>query len=119
MTEKRRVKFGILFKKNCIYWLLAVPHYADLLEEEVHTSDEEEGLSKPQSGLVKSCDGWQKEMTRWVQEEWVHSDSHNSDLDGEGLGNVMYGHQQSKWLPRSLELLFGGRKEVDVDEQLR
>ena len=31
----------------------------------------------------------------------------------------MYGRQRSKWLPRSLELLFGGRKEVDVDEQLR
>ena len=69
--------------------------------------------------LVKSHDGWRKEMTRWVQEEWAHSDSHNSDSDGEGLGNVMYGHQWSKWLPRSLELLFGGRKEVDVDEQLR
>jgi hypothetical protein len=25
----------------------------------------------------------------------------------------------SKWLPRSLELLFAGRKESDVDEQLR
>ena len=58
-------------------------------------------------------------MTRWVQEEWAHSDSHNLDSDGEGLGNVMYGHQWSKWLPRSLELLFGGQKEVDVDEQLR
>ena len=31
----------------------------------------------------------------------------------------MYGHQQSKWLPRSLELLFGGQKEVAMDEQLR
>jgi hypothetical protein len=30
-----------------------------------------------------------------------------------------YGPQQSRWLPRSIELLFGGRKEVDVDEQLR
>jgi hypothetical protein len=43
----------------------------------------------------------------------------DSDSDGEELGNVMYGRQRSKWLPRSLELLFGGRKEVDVDEQLR
>jgi hypothetical protein len=32
---------------------------------------------------------------------------------------VTYGHQQSKWLPRSLELLFAGRKETDVDKQLR
>ena len=28
-------------------------------------------------------------------------------------------HQQLKWLPRSLELLFGGQKEVAMDEQLR
>ena len=56
-------------------------------------------------------------MRKWVQEEWVCSD--NSDSDGEELGNAMYGHQQLKWLPRSLELLFGGQKEVTVDEQLR
>ena len=49
------------------------------------------------------------------EEEQAQSD----DSDGEGLGNVMYGRQQSKWLPRSLELLFGDQKEVDVDEQLR
>jgi len=46
----------------------------------------------------------------------VHSDS---DSDDEELANSMYGRQRSRWLPRSLELLFGGRKEVDVDEQLR
>ena len=54
-------------------------------------------------------------MGKWVQEERVCSD--NSDSDNEELGNAMYGHQQSKWLPRSLELLFGGWKEVDMDEQ--
>ena len=46
----------------------------------------------------------------------MHSDS---DSDDEELANAMYGRQRSRWLPRSLELLFGGRKEVDVDEQLR
>jgi hypothetical protein len=96
--------------------LLAVPRYADLLEEG-HTSDKESGLSKPRSGLVKSRDGWWREMAKWVQEERVRGE--DSDSDGEELGNVMYGRQRSKWLPRSLELLFGGRKEVDVDEQLR
>ena len=30
--------------------------------------------------------------------------------------NIGDGHQWSKWLPRSLELRFGGQKEVDVDE---
>ena len=54
-------------------------------------------------------------MMKWVEEEQARSD----DSDGEGLGNVMYGRQRSKWLPRSLELLFGGRKETDVDEQMK
>ena len=90
--------------------------YADLLEDEAYTSGEEEGLLKPQSGLVKSHDGWRKEMRKWVQEERARSDA---DSDGEELGSAMYGRQRSKWLPRSLELLFGGQKEVDVDEQLR
>ena len=40
-----------------------------------------------------------------------------ADSDNKELGNAMYGCQQSKWLPRSLELLFGGQKEVDMDEQ--
>ena len=90
--------------------------YADLLEDEAYTSGEEEGLPKPRSGLVKSRDGWRKEMRKWVQEERARSDA---DSDGEELGSAMYGRQRSKWLPRSLELLFGGQKEVDVDEQLR
>jgi hypothetical protein len=68
------------------------------------------------SGLVKSGDGWQRELAKWVQEECMCSDS---DSDNEELGNAIYGHQWLKWLPRSLELLFGGQKEVDVDEQLR
>ena len=82
--------------------LLTVPRYADLLEEEAHTGDEVEGLSKTRSGLVHSRDGWRREMAKWVEEERAHSDS-----DGEELGNAMYGRQRSKWLPRSLELLFG------------
>jgi hypothetical protein len=94
--------------------LLTVPRYADLLEEDTHSADGVEGSSKPQSGLVKSRDGWREEMAKWVQEERAHTDS-----DDEELGNATYGRQRSRWLPKSLELLFGGRKEVDVDEQLR
>jgi hypothetical protein len=97
--------------------LLAVPRYADLLEEEAHTSGEEDGLSKRRSALIKTRKGWRKEMSKWVQEERVRSD--DSDSDGEEMGNATYGRQRSKWLPRSLELLFGGQKEVAVDEQLR
>jgi hypothetical protein len=93
--------------------LLTVPRYADLLEEVACSADEADGSSKPQLGLVKSRDGWRREMEKWVQEERMY------DSDDEELANTTYGRQRSRWLPRSLELLFRGRKEVDVDGQLR
>ncbi|KAG6839582.1 hypothetical protein C0991_001300 [Blastosporella zonata] len=97
--------------------LLAVPRYADLLENgEVGGSHEQEG-SAPLSGLVKSHNGWQMEMAKWVQEEQAQIlDFDKSDNE---LANVMYGCKRLKWLPQSLELLFGGSKETDVDKQLR
>jgi hypothetical protein len=55
-------------------------------------------------------------MTKWVQEEQARSDDED---DSEWLQDVAYGRQRSKWLLRSLELLFAGRKETDVDEQMR
>jgi hypothetical protein len=93
-----------------------VPRYANLLEEDANASNEEDGGLRPQLRLVKSCEGWRKEMAKWVQDKRVRN---NLDSDDEELGNAMYGHQRSKWLPRSLELLFGGRKEADIDEQLK
>ena len=98
--------------------ILAVPRYADLLEEDANASDKEDGELRPQQRLVKTREGWRKEMAKWVQDEHA---CNNSDSDDEELGNAMYGHQRSKWLPRSLELLmlFGGRKEADIDEQLK
>ncbi|KAF8164788.1 ribonuclease H-like domain-containing protein [Crassisporium funariophilum] len=103
--------------------LLAVPCYADLLEEETSSSDEEEAVSKTRSGLVRSRDGWQKEMAKWVQKEQKRSDrsdeGEDDNSDDNMLQDAMYGRQRSKWLPRSLDLLFGGRKESDVDEHLR
>jgi len=55
-------------------------------------------------------------MAGWVQEEQARSKDEDKD---EELLNIAYGRQRSKWLPRSLELLFGGWKESDFDEQLR
>jgi hypothetical protein len=96
--------------------LLVVPRYADLLLEdgEDEGSASEEVLLKPQSALVKSREGWRKEMAKWIREE-----QEKSDESDEELANVTYGRQRSKWLPRSLNLLFAGRKEIDIDEQLR
>ena len=98
--------------------LLAVPWYANLLEEDVNASNEEDGELRPRPQLVKTREGWRKEMVKWVQDECV---CNNLDSGDEELGNAMYVRQQSKWLPRSLELLmlFGGRKEVlNISQQL-
>jgi hypothetical protein len=57
-------------------------------------------------------------MAKWVQEEQAKSDGVDSD-DEEQLRNITYGRRRSKWLPRTLELLFAGRKESDIGEQLR
>ncbi|GLB43927.1 hypothetical protein LshimejAT787_1501110 [Lyophyllum shimeji] len=46
--------------------LLAVPRYADMLDEDGDTSEDEGVPAKPQSGLVKSRAAWQKEMAKWV-----------------------------------------------------
>ena len=104
---------------NGVLQLLAVPRYADLLENDADMAEDEGEPAplnpKPQSGLVKSRAAWRKEMAKWVQEEQARS----NDSDGDDLGDVIYGRQRSKWLPRSLELLFGGRKETSIDEQMR
>lgn len=101
---------------NKVAELLKVPRYADVLEDSADMDEGEGSESRPQSALVKSREGWRKEMGRWVQEEQGRSG--DSD-ENEELLNIAYGRQRSKWLPRSLELLFAGQKESDVDEQLR
>lgn len=47
--------------------------------------------------------------------KWVKKERDQSDDDGE-LANVAYGCQWSNWLPWSLDLLFGGHRETDIDE---
>ena len=70
------------------------------------------------SGLIKSCEAWHIEMAKWVQEEQAETDSDEED-DGRTSNHRRQHHRTSKWLPRSLDLLFSGRKETDVDVQLR
>ena len=57
-------------------------------------------------------------MAKWVQEEQAETDSDEED-DGRTSNHGRQHHRTSKWLPRSLDLLFSGRKETDVDVQLR
>ncbi|KAF8871332.1 hypothetical protein CPB84DRAFT_1754067 [Gymnopilus junonius] len=79
-----------------------------------------ENDSSDLSGMVKSREGWQKEMAKWVQKQGEHTDNGtDSDDDDDVLSMVMYGHGRSKWLLWSLDLLFGGWKELSIDEQTR
>jgi hypothetical protein len=98
-------------EKTNIAELLTVPRYVDVMDEDGDASEDKVASATPQSGLVKSCTAWWNEMAKWVQEEQDRSDD-----DDEDLADVMYSCQCSKWLPRSLDLLFGGQKETDIDE---
>ncbi|KAF8881821.1 hypothetical protein CPB84DRAFT_1871987 [Gymnopilus junonius] len=98
--------------------LLTIPRYADLLEEGVGVSEDggEESSLRAQSGLVKTRESWQKEMVKWVQKQGEHDDE---ESDEDELPTRVYGKGRSKWLPRSLDLLFGGHKETSAEEQTR
>ncbi|KAF8150576.1 hypothetical protein B0H34DRAFT_791004 [Crassisporium funariophilum] len=94
--------------------LLSVPRYADLLEQDGDTSEDEEGPVEHWSGMIKSRKAWRREIVKWVQEERAQSDN-----DDDEVADVAYSWGRSKWLPRSLNLLFGGRNETDIDQQIR
>ena len=78
--------------------LLAVPRYADLVEEDrsAGSSEEENEVRRPraQSGLVRSRVGWRKEMKKWIREEREH-DSDDNELEHNELANHLYGRQRS------------------------
>jgi hypothetical protein len=59
--------------------LLAVPRYANLLEDNDSTNESEDESSKCLSGTVKSWEGWRKEMAKWVQEEQARLDSDDDE----------------------------------------
>ncbi|KAG6895870.1 hypothetical protein C0992_011944 [Termitomyces sp. T32_za158] len=92
--------------------LLAVPWYADLLDSDTEKSDGEAGTRMMKSRLVKSRDGRREEMAKWVEAEQDRSDD-------EEVADAVYGRQRSKWLPHSLDLLFGGQKEMDIDQHVK
>jgi hypothetical protein len=58
-------------EQNTVADLLKVPQYADLLDDNNNADANEDG---EESGLVKSCKGWRKEMAKWVQEVQARSE---------------------------------------------
>ncbi|KAG6863576.1 hypothetical protein C0991_004943 [Blastosporella zonata] len=85
-------------------------HHADLLEPNDSDDDTEKTLG---SKLIKSRSGWRTAMAQWIEKE-------RADSDNEVDEPIMAPQRRhAKWLPRSLELLFLGRKDTDIDEQMR
>lgn len=101
-------------KKAKVDKLLEVPCYADLLDEDGDESDKGGMQVRPQALVVKSHTAWQRKMAKWVQEEQNWSED-----DDDNIADTVYGYQQSKWLPQSLDLLFGGHKEMDIEQQMQ
>lgn len=106
--------------------LLAVPRYADIVEDEAADldgdDDEHPGSSRP-SGLIKSREKWRQELAKWIHDERAQeSDTDDEQEERTGTFDIPQNQPRrggAKWLPRSLDLLFGGRKEADIDVQMR
>ncbi|KAJ6481303.1 ribonuclease H-like domain-containing protein [Mycena vitilis] len=95
--------------------LMSVPRYADALEDDGDEDDGGDG-SRP-SKLVKTAATWRVELERWIGEALVEEDD---ESDGAGsravpiLPQKAPGKAKSKFLPRSLALLFGGKVKNPV-----
>ena len=86
--------------------LPSVPRYADLLLEDSGPEDslpDQDGpnssSSSSRSVLVASGTSWRREMKKWMEDE-----RENDKNDGHQQGHAT----RTRWLPRSLVLLFGG-----------
>ncbi|KAL0564419.1 hypothetical protein V5O48_017626 [Marasmius crinis-equi] len=67
--------------------------------------------------LIRSRQGWREEMVRWIKEE---QERDSGDEAEEEARNVAYGGQRRlKWLPQSLELLFGDAPQPELDDHAR
>ena len=85
--------------------------------------DEEHSGHRP-SALINSKEKWRKEMAKWVQDERALDTDIEDSQDGPtSMAHILQNRQPrrsgTKWLPRSLDLLFAGRKDVDIDVQIQ
>ncbi|THU97324.1 hypothetical protein K435DRAFT_965546 [Dendrothele bispora CBS 962.96] len=90
--------------------LLEVPRYAEILDSE---GQEGTNTRTRQSQLVTNRKQWRREFAKWV-EEARRQDEEASDMDdsSSSVSNQAGGSTRS-WLPRSLDLLFGGKPVQD------
>jgi len=87
-----------------------LPQHTSLLEEASSSNDDNaEG-----SVLVRLRGQWRKEMAKWVRSEREGGDDDSSTVTVPGT----QGRHPAKWLPQSFELLFGGRQETPIEQQM-
>ena len=85
--------------------LLEVPRY----ELAVDDDDEVEDDAGPKSKFVKSRAAWRKELEKWKGDEADRSDSDEENI------NL---HAGGRWLPITLENLFGGTVRKPIEEYM-
>ncbi|KAJ7206663.1 ribonuclease H-like domain-containing protein [Mycena pura] len=92
--------------------LIAVPKYADILENEDPADDNT--AERVSSRLVNSRAAWRKLFTSWAvsarQEEMEAEED-----EEESAMTVPHTASRKKWLPRSLSLLFGGKIQKEPE----
>jgi hypothetical protein len=98
--------------------LLAVPRYADLLDDD--DSDTVSGdqplplEAMPSSKVIKHRSQWRVEMRKWIEEQW--------DSDEEEVGpevSASTGQRVRRWLPKTLSDLFDGEPKRPLQRRAR
>ncbi|KAK7451264.1 hypothetical protein VKT23_012604 [Stygiomarasmius scandens] len=95
--------------------LLAVPRYAALLQEEGDSEDVNLQRSRG-SFLINNRKKWRAQHDKWIKEARHFDELSGNDTDPPPLPE----EPTHAWLPRSLELLFGGKttmgSELDMSD---
>ena len=108
MHEARRKRQ--IHEDSRVAELLAVPRYADVIEG-VHADPALQADAEPsrrQPTLITSKTAWREVMAVWAREQ-QESEALAAEAGGEWTPTVS--GSGSRWLPRSLELLFGESKK--------
>ncbi|KAK7440943.1 hypothetical protein VKT23_016719 [Stygiomarasmius scandens] len=90
--------------------LLSVPRYATLIREEVA-----DDAVQPAYIVVNSRQKWRAELKKWVEQAQLFDQEMNDD----SIAPPLPEGTTRAWLPRSLEMLFGGAKPVEPDNPLQ
>ncbi|KAF5349830.1 hypothetical protein D9757_015258 [Collybiopsis confluens] len=89
--------------------LLSVSRYSDLLNGDIDDSEDSADISPV---YIKSRAAWRREMRKWQEDEQNREGDDETDTQPEAGPSS----RVKKWLPMSLEKLFGGTARKSVTE---